>query len=124
MSETSTRPELNHHRYIFLVRHRPFDNEEPRIDSFYELKMPAGITNSQMKMLSKLDERIYKEELAEDTSTYNQFDLRIRFNADMYPHVCLVRTTSPITADDLELIIKMKYRDGTLNDFLAESAIK
>ena len=113
--------EVTQHRYLFTVRQQ--FGEEPRVDAFYELKVPAGVTGDQAKIMTKLDKRWCKEEIQKDTQALNGMQLRLRFNSDMFQHVCLVRTQHPITADDLDAIIQMKNTEGTLKEFLDESVV-
>jgi len=49
--------------------------------------------------------------------------MRLRFNSDMFQHICLVRTVSPITAEDLDQIVEMKHSTKELMTFLKESTI-
>ncbi len=107
------------YRYLFLVRQRW--NDIPRVDSFYELKVPANLTGDQLKIMTKLDENFCKEEFPQDTQALNGMLLRLRFNSDMFQNVCLIRSPCPITADDLDIIIKTKHHDKTLDKFLDES---
>lgn len=109
------------HRYLFTVR-QGF-GEKPSVDAFYELKVPAGITVDQAAIMTKLNNKWCREEINEDTSTLNSMQLRLRFNTDMYQKVCLVRTRSEITAEDLDSILEMKVHENTLMKFLDESAI-
>lgn len=119
MSETEITEE---YRYLFTVRQQ--FGEEPNVDSFYELKVPAGITGDQAKVMTKLHPDWCKSEISEDTQTLRGMELRLRFNSDMYQRVCLVYTSSPIDADDLDNIIKSKHREGSLKTFLDEAALK
>ena len=114
--------ECDQFRYLFSVRQR--FNEVPEVDSFYEIMVPAGITADHAKVMTKLKKDWCKEEISKDTQALHGMQLRLRFNSDMYPNVCLVRTHSAITADDLEHIIQSKYERGEMMDFLEESAIK
>ena len=114
--------ETEEHRYLFIVRQQ--FGEEPIIDSFYKLSMPAGITGDQAQVMTKLNDSWCKKEIAEDTQSLNGMQLRLRFNMDMYQKVCLVRSTTEIAAEDLEHIIQSKHERGTLMSFLDESAIK
>lgn len=113
--------ETDEHRYLFTVRQR--FNEVPVVDTFYELRVPAGLTGDQAKVMKKLKEDFIKEEIAEDTSALHGMQMRLRFNSDMFQHVCLVRTASPITAEDLDRIVEMKHSTKELMAFLKESTI-
>jgi len=114
--------DANEYRYLFLVRQR--FGEVPTVDSFYQLQLPAGLTGDQAKVMTVLNADFCKEELTADTQTLFGMDLRLRANSDMFNSVCLVRTTSEIDADDLDIIIANKHSEGELLDFLDESAIK
>jgi len=109
------------HRYLFTVRQQ--FGETPKVDSFYELKVPSGITGDQAAVMRKLNEGWCKTEINEDTQSLNGMQMRLRFNSDMYPKVCLVRTTCEINAEELDGIIAMKAGENKLIDFLDESAI-
>ena len=109
-------------RYLFTVR-QTF-GKAPAIDSFYELKMPAGITGDQAKVMMKLNKSWCKDEIHNDTRALSGMQLRLRFNSDMFQHVCLVRTYSPISIEDMDHIVAEKHNRDTLMDFLEESAIK
>jgi len=105
--------ETDEHRYLFTVRQR--FNEVPVVDTFYELRVPSGLTGDQAKIMKKLKEDFIKEEIAEDTSALHGMQMRLRFNS--------VRTVSPITAEDLDEIVAMKHSTKELMDFLNESTI-
>jgi len=113
--------EADEHRYLFTVRQR--FNEVPAVDSFYELTVPSGITSEQAQIMKKLKEDFIRKEISSDTTALQGMQMRLRFNSDMYPNVCLVRTVSPITADDLDRIIEMRHSDGELMPFLKESEV-
>jgi hypothetical protein len=117
-----TNKESDQFRYLFTVRQQ--FGEPPRVDSFYELSMPAGITGEQAQVMTKLNKKWCKDEIAEDTQALHGMQLRLRFNSDMFQHVCLVRTHCEITCDELDNIITMKNVENKLIDFLDESAIK
>lgn len=109
------------HRYLFTVR-QAF-GMEPEVDAFYEVRVPPNITSEQAKLMIKLDERWQKQEISEDTHALHGMQTRIRLNQDMFQKVCLVRTTIPITSEELNLILHQKYSEGILLEFLTESAI-
>jgi len=113
--------ESDEHRYLFTVRQR--FGESPAVDSFYELTVPSGLTGDQAKIMKKLDESWCKKEISNDNSALQGMSMRLRFNSDMYPKVCLVRTTCEITSDELSIIIEGKHNDNELLAFLDESAI-
>ena len=112
----------NEHRYLFTVRQQ--FGETPAVDSFYELQVPAGITGDQAKIMTKLNEKWCRDEIVEDTKALQGMSLRLRFNSDMYPKVCLVRTQCEITSENLDCIIQSKHDRGSLMEFLDESAVK
>jgi hypothetical protein len=114
--------EYDQHRYLFLVRQR--FGEIPELDSFYELSVPSGTTQDHARVMVKLDKDWCKEQITSDTQALSGMQLRQRFNTDMYPSVCLVRTTCEIEREDLNHIIAEKHRLGELMAFLDESAIK
>lgn len=109
-------------RYLFSVRQR--FNELPEVDAFYQLRMPAGITGDQARVMTTLNNDWCKSEIAEDTKSFKGMKLRVQCNSDMYQHVCLVRTHSEISAGDLELIIQGKHERGSLMEFLDGAAVK
>ncbi len=108
-------------RYLFTVRQR--FGEDPIIDTFYELQVPAGLTSDQAAIMTKLNSKFCKQEMSEDTQALNGMQMRLRFNADMFPKVCLVRTEISITAEELEAIVQMKNKENELISFLEKSAI-
>lgn len=114
--------ESEEHRYLFTVRQQ--FGETPKVDSFYELRVPSGITGDQAAIMKKLNKTWCQKEIAEDTSSLSGMQLRLRFNSDMYPKVCLVRTVCEIDVETLDSIVQMKNFEGKLMDFLDESAIK
>jgi len=113
--------EEDEHRYLFTVRQQ--FGETPAVDAFYELTVPPGITGDQAQVMTKLNEEWCKKEMKDDTSALSGMKIRLRFNSDMYQHVCLVRTQCEITAEDLDNIIQMKNVEGKLMEFLDESAV-
>lgn len=114
--------EETEYRYLFTVRQEFGD--EPSVDAFYEMQVPAGITGDHAKVMRRLKENWCDDEIRNDVRSLEGMRMRLRFNSDMYQHVCLVRTTSPITADDLDGIVKAKHTLGELKEFLDESAVK
>ena len=109
------------HRYLFTVRQQ--FGEVPAVDTFYKLTVPQGITTEHAKVMTKLNDTWCKKEIASDTQALNGMQLRLRFNADMFPKVCLVRVPGEISLEVLESILQEKHERGTLMDFLDESAI-
>ena len=110
------------HRYLFTVRQR--FGKTPVVDAFYKVQVPSGLTGDQAKLMTVLDDRFCKAEMAQDTSALNGMQTRLRFNPDMFQDVCLVRTKSEIDAETLESIIEMKHEENSLLDFLTESAVR
>jgi len=113
--------ESDEHRYLFTVRQQ--FGKTPAIDSFYELTVPPGITGDQAQVMIKLNATWCKNEMEKDTSALKGMQMRLRFNSDIYQHVCLVRTESSITAEDLDSIVAMKHDEGKLIEFLDKSAV-
>lgn len=109
------------HRYIFTVRQQ--FGEEPRLDSFYKLKIPDGITSSQVDMLRTLHPNWCRKEIEEDSSVYRGMEFRLRFNTDMYQRICLVKTNTELSAGELNTLLKQKHEEGTLREFLDKAAI-
>lgn len=109
------------HRYLFTVR-QAF-GQEPRLDTFYELTVPVGLTGDQALLMTKLDGRFCQKEISADTQALQGMGLRLRFNSDAYPDVCLVRTHCEITDEELESILLDKHRNGTLIEFLDDAAV-
>ena len=109
------------YRYAFLVRQQ--FAKEPAVDAFYEVQLPDGYTGSEADMMATLKPGWHEEEIRSDSQALFGMEMRARYNSDMYQSVCLVRCPVPLTADDLDAIIKDKHRNGTLLDFLAKSAI-
>jgi hypothetical protein len=50
-------------------------------------------------------------------------ELRNRFNSDMTPGVFLVKSECEITGEQMDALLTMKQRDGTLRDFLRAARI-
>jgi hypothetical protein len=109
------------HRYIFLVRLKY--GEEPALDSYYELKSPA-MDKDQANIMTTLDPEYFKDEIAEDAQTFSAMTFRIRANMDIFQHVCLIRTTSEVSRDDLQVYLVSKHNTGELLEFLDESAVR
>ena len=114
--------ETEQRRYLFTVRQQ--FGEQPKVDSFYELTVPAGITGDQAEIMTKLNKEWCNDEIRADTEALKGMKIRLRFNSDMFQKVCLVRTNFEIDAEDLDSIIVMKNIEGKLIKFLEESAIK
>jgi len=104
------------YRYLFIVRLR--FGEDPIVDSFYKLVSPSGLTGDQMKIMTILKPDWEKESLKSDASTLRSMDLRLRFNQDMYQRVLMVRSEVELTAEDLEMYLIMKHKDGKLLETL------
>ena len=109
------------HRYLFIVRLRY--GEDPKVDSFYKLVSPSGLTGDQMKVMTTLKPDWEKESLKSDSTTLRSMDLRLRFNQDMYQHVLMVRSQVEMTAEDLEMYLIMKHKDGELIETLKSMEI-
>ena len=108
-------------RYLFLVRQR--FGEDPHIDSFYELRSPNNVTIDTVKVMQGLKPDWEMTNIKEDSITMESMALRIRFNTDMFPHVCLVKSSSELTVDDLEMIVVSKFKTNELTDFLKEARV-
>ena len=115
------------YRYIFLLRNGSGawdrNGNSPTVDSFYQLTVPPGITGDQARVMVRLNPEFCQEEIARDGHAMKGMSLRMRFNQDMYQKVLLVKTTTPITAEDLDKIIEYKYNAGTLTEFLKDASI-
>ena len=109
------------HRYIFLVRQR--FGTVPAVDCFYKLVSPSGLSGNEMKVMSTLKPGWEAESLKADTTAMKGMNLRLRFNTDMYQKICLVRSKSEISAEELDAVIALKHNEGELIPFLEESAI-
>ena len=111
------------HRYLFTVRQR--FGEVPVVDTFYEITVPSGISGEQAKVMNTLsDGNFYKDEIKEDSSVMRGMTMRLRFNSDMYPHICLIRSDNyELTAEMLDDVVANKHETGTLMKFLKESEI-
>jgi len=109
------------HRYLFTVR-QGF-GKKPVVDCFYEVKSPGGITGAELKTWQAINPDWEKESINSDSHALHGMELRLRFNSDMYQHVCLVKSAVEISGDDLELIIELKHSDDTLMEFLQEATI-
>ena len=109
------------HRFIFTVRQR--FNSDPNVDCFYKLVSPSGMGSDEIKMMTVLKPGWESDTLKADTHAMSGMSLRLRFNGDLYPNVCLVRSSADLSAKDLEHYIVMKYKDGELDKFLLESRI-
>ena len=76
-----------------------------------------------MKVMSTLKPGWEMDSLKADTQALHGMSLRLRFNSDMFQKVCLVRSESEITAEELGMYIDMKYREQILTEFLEESSL-
>ena len=108
-------------RYAFLVRQQ--FAKEPHIDAFYKLKIP-DMSWGQIKAWNKLSGDAYANEIKQDVDSIRGMEMRYRYNSDMFQGVCLVRLEGDLTVDDLDTIIKMKFRDGELTEFLEEAKVR
>ncbi len=109
------------HRYLFTVRQR--FNSDPVVDSFYKLVSPSGMTSDEMKVMTTLKPGWEVKSLSADTTAMQGMSLRLRFNSDMFQKILLVRSESELDAETLTHYVSMKFRDGTLDEFLEESAV-
>jgi len=109
------------YRYLFTVRQEFCC--EPEVDTFHMIRVPVGITQEQADIMLKLNEDFCKEEMAADTLALKGMRLRLRFNTNMYQSVCIVNTTIEISTEDLNTILKQKFKDKKLPAFLKESAL-
>ncbi len=110
------------HRYIFLVRQN-FD-VPPHVDSYYKLKTPDGINSDQFQFIKKIKDGFLEQEIQSDGEKLRLFTLRMRFNQDIYQHICLVKSSVPLTIEELNNIIESKYNDNTLDEFLKNASIR
>lgn len=113
--------EAYEYRYVFLVRQQ--FNKEPSMDSFYQLTVPPGLSGDQARIMVKLNPDFCRNEIRQDNEAMKGMSMRMRFNTDMFQNICMVKTTSPISATELDSYVKMKCRDGELDEFLNESKI-
>lgn len=109
------------HRYLFTVRQE--FGKTPRVDCFYELTMPSGITSDQAEVMTILKEDWCQEEMANDTHVYRMMQMRLRFNSDCFQSVCMVRSTIPLTDEMLNEHIKVKHNEGELEKFLKAARV-
>lgn len=109
------------YQYLFLVRQQ--FNEIPHLDSFMEVATPSGLDVDHVKFIQKLNPEYCHNEMKQDANTLHYMLTRIQHNTDMFPHVCMVRTQSPITADELNAYINQQYNAKTLDDFLNSAKI-
>ena len=107
------------HRYLFLVR-QGF-NETPHVDSFYKLTTP-NMTVNELKMWSALGTS-YDETMRADSHVFTGMELRLRFNTDMYQHICIVRSEVEINVEELDLVLELKQKENKLNEFLENAKI-
>jgi len=108
-------------RYLFTVRQQ--FNKVPKVDTFYKLVTPAGMSGEELKMMTILSPSWNKDKLLADNKTYSSMRLRLNYNTDMYPHVLLLKTAEDITAEDLDMIIEMKYETKELDAWLKEASV-
>ena len=112
---------MSEHRYMFTVRQQ--FGQVPELDAFYEVKSPDGITAEEADTWRTLNPEWCKDEIHEDSQTYRNLGMRLRFNSDMWQKVCLVRTEMELDRDTLDAVIKSKHELGELEKFLKESSI-
>jgi len=110
------------YRYLFLLREIP-GSEFPEVDAFYQMKMPAGITDDEFAIMRKLDETYLANELENDNFAFKGMALRLRFNNDIYANIYLVKTSYILSTHLLNEFIIGKYKNNELSDFLKLSKV-
>lgn len=110
---------MKERNYIFLIRLEQEPNDllstKPIIDCFLE------IPNKDTQEYYKLKE-IHVEKLSKYTAAMKAFQLRMRFNTNIIPHILKVNTEFKLTAEDLETHIKYLNKDE-LNKFVKDARI-
>jgi len=107
-------------RYAFTLRQQ--FGEEPIVDSFYKLTVP-DMDFSQLRVWNTLNPDFATKEMHKDSQTLHGMGLRLRFNSDMYPKICMVRYDGDLEADDLEMIVRQKHRENELKEWLKDAEI-
>jgi hypothetical protein len=111
--------------YVFMPR---FTMDGVIADRFTEVTMLLGhdpnsfnyliFTYKQMGM-----DKENIDAIAELPGVVESMALRSRFNTDMTPGVFLVKTEFEITGEQMDALLTMKQRDGTLREFLRAAKI-
>lgn len=109
------------YRYAFLVRQDFM--EDPEVDSFHRLRVP-NLSSSQLEMMQTLDPDWMKDELDEDYHAIKGMSIRATVDGSVFTEVCMVNVNyKDLTREELDSIIKSKYKDGTLKEFLKSAKI-
>jgi len=112
---------MNLNRYVFTVRQR--FGEDAQVDCFYKIQTECGLDADMIKVMQALQPEWEKEAITEDTNAITGMRMRLRFNGDMFAKVCLVKTESELTAEELNMLLTSYQHANTLMPFLEESAI-
>lgn len=107
-------------KYIFTVRFNP--PKELSIDSWLKVSLPDGV--EAMKVADRLSQAHNKVSIGEKINALiSSIQLRMRFNNDIYQHICMVRVPAgtELGIDEFTHLLQMKESEGTLFDFLEES---
>ena len=113
-------------QYLFTVRRNSFEREV-HTDSLLECPFDTALYDPDiLRAQEELLGNPLKEELKEVGRYIHTTRLRLRFNNDIYPHVCLLRVEDDefeLDFETLDAILQSKEDRGVLDDFLKEATI-
>jgi hypothetical protein len=112
-------------RYLYTVRHRNDFSGGVDIDCWLPVPpepehLAAATAYAKMNGRELVPAGITKE----ITDALFAMELRIRFNADFYPKVLLVKVDdAELDRELMETVLAAKKRDGTIGEFLKSSEL-
>jgi len=111
---------MDEYRYLFLVR-QDF-GKGPEVDAFYKMKGPV-CTSSELMTMQTLKDDWMADEIREDSRSYNGMELRARMDGGCFGSVLKVTSEEEIERDILDSVLKMKFNDGTLEEWLRSASV-
>jgi hypothetical protein len=110
-------------RYLFTVRQHALESEVT-LDTFFPLTFPVQFMDADiMAAQEELLGNPLKEEMKEVGAYFQTTSMRLRFNGDMYPRICMVKSEVEIDREGLEAILQLHYDRGTIKQFLKDAEV-
>lgn len=109
-------------KYIFTVRQR--FGEKPQLDTFYKIELPDVFLDPEFIAGGEelIPSHIIKQ-MREVKANLRVIELRLRFNIDMFPHVCLVSVKDMELSRDMFDAYITNMSTDELMCFLEESKL-